>query len=689
MLLFYINNVYFIKNIDLYEVNSMRLLYWYTRFLDKFGNPRIYHGLKSFELNFSTQTRYHFDSEKRELVQEPYDTPLPHDFWGNQLLYNINAIVGNNGVGKSTVINTMMKVLQEIYDRKVKREDETIFIIECDERPLLYHQPSSIKLQCDFIEQIDNLNNNLKEESLRHIDCTKLIFLTNTISESDDKRYYSTNNQPHVRANFIYDCSLIGTMRYDAKDDCYINPRNDHYLHPTQNNKHIPSQSIYHDSPQDILHTYFVSEYYKQVKLVCDKTQYTYLSHLKERGLPVPVPKILSITIRDYNNDYKDLFDLSLGVKAQKTVSEKLAYRLCASCFYAFLDNIRRYNYPVPSKVEPPESTSVEAFQTLLNTIEIDFIHDAIISRWLHKLQSYCLDFVSLICSNKKQLECFNITQIELDSIDQGLPATLELTINEDIMDWLEEFMDYYRRTCVPYYYLDFSWELSSGEENLLRLFASLFYAFDSSNKNLYNWSDGKRKSQCDSVILIMDEADLTFHPEWQRQLIQILTAFLPLEFGHCGVNDLQVILTTHSPLLLGDIPANNVIYLGDNESQNVSNVVRNTFGQNIHTILKDSFFLANGTLGAFAADKINNTADKLRHFEKMTPQEIKECKSIVDLVAPGILKSKLTELYEKAVNKKALPLEESIKESAGNLSDEELTGIIGMIQAEIKRRQK
>ncbi len=36
----------------------MRLLYWYTRFLDKLGNPRIHHGLKSFELNFSTQTRY-------------------------------------------------------------------------------------------------------------------------------------------------------------------------------------------------------------------------------------------------------------------------------------------------------------------------------------------------------------------------------------------------------------------------------------------------------------------------------------------------------------------------------------------------------------------------------------------------------------------------------------------------------
>ena len=107
-----------------------------------------------------------------------------------------------------------------------------------------------------------------------------------------------------------------------------------------------------------------------------------------------------------------------------------------------------------------------------------------------------------------------------------------------------------------------------------------------------------------------MDEADLTYHPEWQRQLIKILTAFLPLEFGSCGLNNIQLILTTHSPLLLGDIPPNNVIYL----KENTNNI--NTFGQNIHTILKDSFFLKNG-IGAFAADKINRTAKILKYKKK------------------------------------------------------------------------
>jgi energy-coupling factor transporter ATP-binding protein EcfA2 len=652
----------------------MRLLYWYTRFLDKHGNPRIHHGLRSFELNFSTQTRYHFDADNRILQQDHYNTPLPPKFWSERVLYNINVIVGNNGSGKTTVINVVMEILQELYDRKLESQDETIFLVEHKKGTALIYLTGSVQKPTRIKNTIQRCSKYLftpgsitsKDEILNRLDRTKLIHITNTFSETDNNRYYKTDNQPHVRANYIYDCSLIGTIRHNASDDCYHN---------------------YHEKDKDDpIPYYFVNEHYKQVKFVCDSIQHDYLVQLENKGLPVPVPDNLLITIRNCRNSYNRIIDLPRSIQRQKTVPEKIAYLLCASCFYTFLDNIRKYNVKPPSHIVAPKSATLKDFTYLFDSVQFDQIQLKEVKA-INVLIDRCLKYVSFICSNKKQLEHFNITQADLDSLGQGLPTTLELTINDRTIDWLVEFMDHYRRTCVPYYYLDFSWGLSSGEENLLRLFASLFYAFDYSNSNLYNWFGGERRSQCDSVILIMDEADLTFHPEWQRQLIKILTAFLPLEFGQCGINDLQVILTTHSPLLLGDIPSNNVIYLGNNE--NKSNGVRNTFGQNIHTILKDSFFLANGTLGAFAADKINNTADKLRHFGKMPPQEIEECKTIIDLVAPGILKSKLTELYEKAVNKNAVPLEEAIKESAKKLSVDELTSIMSIIQAEIKRQQK
>ena len=105
----------------------MRLLYWYTRFLDENGNPRKYHGLDDFELNLSTDMKYHFDVNTYTFSQEPYSTPLPKYFWGNKPLYNINAIVGKNGDGKTTVIHIVIDTLQELYDRELKSSNETVF----------------------------------------------------------------------------------------------------------------------------------------------------------------------------------------------------------------------------------------------------------------------------------------------------------------------------------------------------------------------------------------------------------------------------------------------------------------------------------------------------------------------------------------------------------------------------------
>ena len=79
------------------EMEFMRLLYWYTRFLDKKGNSRKYHGLYEFELNLSNNMKYHYDVNTCTFSHEKHDTPLSENFWGNEPLYNINAIVGQNG----------------------------------------------------------------------------------------------------------------------------------------------------------------------------------------------------------------------------------------------------------------------------------------------------------------------------------------------------------------------------------------------------------------------------------------------------------------------------------------------------------------------------------------------------------------------------------------------------------------
>ena len=652
----------------------MRLLYWFTHFLDGNGRPSRYHGIEQFEINLNTHTRYHFNAESRELSQEAFETPLPKGFWGNAPLYNLNVIVGDNGVGKTTVVHTMMDTLQELYDRNIKNNSETIILVEKNgSDPIIIHLTgtgNSKDIESKFTSyKFKPGRIKTEPEVLQIIDQTKVIYITNTLSQIDDERYKRTDNQPHVRANFIFDGSLCGTMRHNMEDDCYRNAQ------------------------LDILNTFFTNEYYKQVKFVCDRTQYQYLSKLREKKLPVPVPKELYITMR-FNDDDKltHMFEEKFKNSELNKASDIIRYCLCALCFRTFLQNIHCNNIQFITENDIPNEISFDSFTNLFNKTVENVDKNHIQHCDVDNVKNQCIDFVSFLCDPKSPMESFIISEEDVSALKEGFHnTTMSISIEDEDKDFegLINFMQLYRLTCVPYYYLDFSWGLSSGENNLLRLFSSLFYNFDFSGCRLYNWSGGKRRAECNSVLLFMDEADLTYHPEWQRQFVQILTAFLPLEFGTCELDDLQVVLTTHSPLLLGDIPSNNVTYLEKASPLNQHNVLSNTFGQNIHSILKDSFFLRNGTFGAFAVSKINSTAAKLREPEKLTADDMAECKALINLVSPGILKGKLMALYATAETKNGVKSIDAVKEYAEKLSTRDLTILIEVLTSEIKGRKE
>ncbi|CUX55400.1 hypothetical protein BN3590_02146 [Clostridium sp. C105KSO15] len=86
---------------------------------------------------------------------------------------------------------------------------------------------------------------------------------------------------------------------------------------------------------------------------------------------------------------------------------------------------------------------------------------------------------------------------------------------------------------------------------------------------------------QNDSVIIFIDEGEVYYHPEWQRTYINTLLKMI----NNSSINaNIQIILTTNSPFILSDIIGEDVTYL----SQNISRQL--TFGQNIHTLLNVSY---------------------------------------------------------------------------------------------------
>lgn len=136
---------------------------------------------------------------------------------------------------------------------------------------------------------------------------------------------------------------------------------------------------------------------------------------------------------------------------------------------------------------------------------------------------------------------------------------------------------------------------LSSGEKQQAFVVSSILYhlgniesVFQDNNKNRIAYSN---------ICIILEEIELYFHPQFQKNLIKyILDGIKQMSFAH--IKGIQLMIVTHSPFVLSDIPTSNILALEDGMQ---SKTELQTFGANIYDMLNTSFFLHNSTIGDFA----------------------------------------------------------------------------------------
>lgn len=150
--------------------------------------------------------------------------------------------------------------------------------------------------------------------------------------------------------------------------------------------------------------------------------------------------------------------------------------------------------------------------------------------------------------------------------------------------------------------------KLSSGEKTIL------FYL----ERINFMLSQFKSKSN----IVLFDEIELYLHPNWQKKILKIILDFIQ---ENKLKNNLHIILASHSPFILSDIPKQNVIFLEKDEEtgnciNSTNNVDLNPFGANIHTLLSHGFFMKDGLMGEFAKDKIQSI---IKYHEELSKKEL------------------------------------------------------------------
>lgn len=138
---------------------------------------------------------------------------------------------------------------------------------------------------------------------------------------------------------------------------------------------------------------------------------------------------------------------------------------------------------------------------------------------------------------------------------------------------------------------------LSSGEKQMAYATSSIVY-------HLHNISSASNEHELHRlhyryVNCVLEEIELYFHPEMQKKFVRYLLDTIR-QVDLSNLKGINIVLVTHSPFVLSDIPSSSILTLRREEHKEDNEPIE-TFGTNIHTLLKNGFFMQEGTIGDYA----------------------------------------------------------------------------------------
>lgn len=162
---------------------------------------------------------------------------------------------------------------------------------------------------------------------------------------------------------------------------------------------------------------------------------------------------------------------------------------------------------------------------------------------------------------------------------------------------------------------------LSSGEKQKIYSISSILYHLS----NLDSVKNTRTKTAYTNVNIILEEIELYFHPEIQRNFINdILNSISGIELYK--IKAINFCFVSHSPFILSDIPKENIMFLENIDNKAIQILKdKSTFGANIHDLLKDGFFMNKGSIGEFAKRRITETIQWINSIREVKVKPFKE----------------------------------------------------------------
>ena len=598
--------------------DDVELLYVWIRKYNKLENIGFNLSNK-YDISYNPDSKFLFIKENPNYIES---------FFANNIT-SLKVLVGANGTGKSTFVKFILRYF-------VEGENNThipAIVLTRMGNSIIISNPTNIEV--------------LNKDDYNHIDGSHL-----TVHPGTPKVTYIYHT-PFFDP-FLLDSDDLLRTDYDfhgfvnLSTSCLLEKDGEYYRNESGNDS-FSRKKIDH----------IMMEFNRQVNFVSD---------FYNRNLPFKIPRYLMIQPNNnaeqkiqlekdiYQNDkLKEIStffkSVHIALVAKKEYSLAFECNFICAAIFTFLDDHRSLFIQAQYKY---------FYHLIIEHLTKTFIKDLEINGVIKNYSQFLTNLKKELSDEEKNLmnSFINILeqyQVELrviykyfsgNVLNDGVRSFVDISelSKLKIKELLDSIGLYYSNIGVSSY-IDFTLSheptnftnLSTGELSYLTLFSRLYWIkYRKVIKNELN----------KTLFIIFDEAEISFHPKWQKEFITNMIEFIKLVYGDYHV---QILLTTHSPFILSDLPPSSIICLSEGEVTTIQNdnlnEYRNTFGANIHELLTDSFFMNDGLVGNFAKNIINNIIKQLNDEKIIDNEEEIRIKKIINSIGEEFIKEKLTQL--------------------------------------------
>ncbi len=527
---------------------------------------------------------------------------------------NIKAFVGKNGSGKSAILEFLLLYLSNLKNISEHLEG---FLLLLDEDKKVFYVKNMFKAN---IELNDDIKENYKLKEIEESSLELEQYLYNIyINYAID--YLSTTFWEIIESN---------NLRLNKP--FYINKKNNFVLSPIKSWNKINVDIIHKEFANDyffirrelnlsderikkLIEENFEDEnftfYPEKFKLGLNKIKYTF----KIEGILTSKENInIDYLFRAFKEKDFDLFILNkenMGDTKKKLILLGLIYIYLQykprqfnqkneydELFY----KIYKYLTILTQNFSEHLYNEVLKIVSSIKNIDMDSLRE-IFYHWKENLKIYKSDepvikYMEYVFNTKNSIRSF----LEYEKYDPS---------DDFLIEYLPDFMDLYLIDQNGRKFTD----LSFGEKLLNFLLLKIL--------RIIKEAKDKYKSEINTINILYDEFDIGLHPEMQRKFINFITNITKLVNEYFN-NKLffNIIISTHSPFIISDIPKNNISFIKDGKEKEEFKENENTFGANLYDILAKGFFLKN-SIGLYSEKFIKSLSTILalvfaiKYYEK------------------------------------------------------------------------